>query len=218
MLNFLSLGGYLGLLFSVFILFRRNRDRLIITGKFQNYNKWITTASLLAALAALLHAAPIYLPVIGMALSPLSSIPMIIGVLLFADGALAMFLAATALLFFINVEEALIFLLATGPLGLASALTVIPNIPLWQRLTFPTVLLTCGILLLAFLVGVPGIQGIIGSFHGLGLVLIVIFSLFYSSLFRAVARLCHGRLLAYFFARDNEAEVVDLDAELFQKK
>lgn len=217
MLNVLALGGYLGLLVYTFLLLKKNRSKLRAITQFHNYSREITTASLLAALAALLHAAPVYLPLVGMALSPLSSIPMIIGVLLFADGALAMFLAAALLLFFINVEEAMIFSLATGPLGLATALAAIPNIPLWKRAAIPTVLLTCGILLLALLVGVPGIQSVIGTLTFLGLALIFAFSLLYSLLFMGLARLSHRRLLSYFRARGDDEEILGAQAGPVQK-
>ena len=217
MLNILALGGYLGLLVYTFLLLKKSRSELRAITQFRNYSREITTASLLAALAALLHAAPVYLPLVGMALSPLSSIPIIIGVLLFADGALAMFLAAALLLFFINVEEAMIFSLATGPLGLATALAAIPNIPLWKKIAIPTVLLTCGILLLAFLVGVPGIQSLIGTFTLFGLDLILAFSLLYSLLFMGLARLSHRRLLSFFFARDHDEETLKPEAEPVQK-
>lgn len=103
MLNVLFVLGYLFLLGYIFTVLKRNRGKLLTEDEIQINSKWITTASLLAALTAILHSAPVFFPVIGLALSPLSSIPIIIGALLFADRVLPMFLAATVLLFLINV-------------------------------------------------------------------------------------------------------------------
>jgi hypothetical protein len=213
--NLFALGGYISLLAYTFVILRKNRKLPFAKTQTGFNNKWLTTASLLAALAALLHAAPIYLPGIGMALSPLSSIPMIIGVLLFADGALPMFLAASALLFFINVEEAIIFSLATGPLGLAAALSSISSLPLWKKSLIPTALLACGIFLLVFLVGLPGLQGPFASPGILPLLAMIVFSFFYSWLFMGITSFLQKRIFSLFVGLSKkESAITDLETNV----
>lgn len=102
MLNVISIAGYLFLIYYTFLILKKNKGKLLTEDQPGTGSKWITLAGLLTAITVILHAAPTFLPVVGLALSPLSSLPVIIGALLFADRVLPMFLAAAALLFLIN--------------------------------------------------------------------------------------------------------------------
>lgn len=195
MLNALPIIGYLFLIRYTFLVLKKNKGKLLTEDQPGTGSKWITLAGLLTAITVILHAAPVFLPVVGLALSPLSSLPVIIGALLFADRVLPMFLAAAALLLLINVQEAIIFLLATGPLGLTAALVAVSDIPLWRKSLIPTSLLTCGILLLIFLVGLPGLQNIVSSLSIIILLAIILFSFIYSALFMGIAFFMQKRML-----------------------
>ncbi|NLK07510.1 MAG: hypothetical protein GX316_02285 [Firmicutes bacterium] len=191
----LIFGTYLGLLGYIFaVLTRTNRATPI---ERHSQNRGLAVASLLAASAAILQAAPVYLPGVGMALSPLSSIPIIVGTLLFREMALPMFLTSGALLFIASLEEAVIFLLATGPLGVSVAFFAASDMPLWQRLLFPAVLLTSGIALLTFSVGLPGLQSIVSHISVSAFVGIFLFSLAYTSLFLGIAHMLQKRTALY---------------------
>lgn len=196
MLNALSIIGYIFLLRHILAILRENRDKFFARARPGINSKWITLAGLLAAITTILHSAPVFLPVIGLALSPLSSLPVIIGTLLFADRVLPMFLAAAVLLFLINAQEAIIFLLATGPLGLSTALAAVPTVPFWQKSLVPALLLTCGILLLIFLVGLPGLQNIVGHLNLTIFLAIVLFSFIYSLLFVGIASFLQKRMFS----------------------
>ncbi len=210
MLNTFFIMGYLFLLYYTFSILKKNKGELLtedqpgITGM---DSKWITLAGLLTAIAVILHAAPTFLPVVGLALSPLSSVPIIIGALLFADRVLPMFLAVVALLLLINVQEAIIFLLATGPLGLTVTLVTVPVIPLWRKFLIPTSLLTCGVLLLIFLVGLPGLQNIVSSLNVIILLAIILFSFLYSSLFMGITLFVQKRMSSIFAERRADVDV-----------
>ncbi|NLK00708.1 MAG: hypothetical protein GX318_05660 [Clostridia bacterium] len=196
MLNAISTIGYFFLLGYTIFLLKKHRKEFLTREQSESRGKWIAYAGLLAALAVILQSSPVFLPVVGLALSPLSSLPVIIGTLLFADRVLPMFLAAAALLFLVNVQEAVIFLLTTGPLGLTAALAVIPTIPFWRKSLVTTSLLTCGILLLTFLVGLPGLQNTVGSLNMPILLAIIAFSFLYSSLFMRIAIYSQNRMPA----------------------
>ncbi|HHY10772.1 MAG TPA: hypothetical protein GX528_09470 [Firmicutes bacterium] len=195
MLSVISFIGYLLLLSRTYNILKRNRSNVQVAA-----NKRLTIGGSLAALAALLHAAPVFLPAIGLVLSPLSTLPVLLAALLLADQAFAVFLAAAALLFFINVKEAAIFFLATGPLGLSAALAAVSNKPLWRSLPLAASLLICGILLLVFSLGLPGLQNIVGAFNAANFLIIALFSLAYSSLFAAAASFLQKRLASLFAA------------------
>ncbi len=207
MLNVISIAGYLFLIYYTFLILKKNKGKLLTEDQPGTGSKWITLAGLLTAITVILHAAPAFLPVVGLALSPLSSLPVIIGALLFADRVLPMFLAATALLLLINVQEAIIFLLATGPLGLTATLVAVSTIPLWQKFLIPTSLLTCGILLLIFLVGLPGLQNIVNSLNIIILLAIILFSFVYSALFMGIAFFMQKRMSSIFAERCIDVDV-----------
>jgi len=94
MLNAFFIMGYLFFLSYTFSILKKNKDELPAGDQPGISSKRITLAGLLTAIAVILHGAPVFLPVVGLALSPLSSVPIIIGALLFADRVLPMFLAA----------------------------------------------------------------------------------------------------------------------------
>lgn len=135
----------------------------------------------MAALSAMFQVAPVFLPVAGLLLSPFSSLPIAIGTLLYAKGALPMFLASAGIISIIYVEEGIIFLLATGPLGLASSLVVISNKPKWKKILIPSLILTSGILILIFIVGLAGLVEVVDNLHVITAMLaIFLFSIVYS--------------------------------------
>jgi ABC-type branched-subunit amino acid transport system ATPase component len=82
MLNVISIAGYLFLIYYTFLILKKNKGKLLTEDQPGTGSKWITLAGLLTAITVILHAAPTFLPVVGLALSPLSSLPVIIGALL----------------------------------------------------------------------------------------------------------------------------------------
>jgi len=114
------------------------------------------------------------------------------------------------LLFLVNVQEAIIFLLATGPLGLSAALVAVPTIPLWRKSLVSTSLLTCGILLLIFLVGLPGLQNMVSFLNIIVFLAIILFSFLYSSLFMGIALFIQKRISLIFAEKCVDTDV-DVD-------
>ena len=174
----------------------------MVLSEIQTGSRWITISSLLAVIAALFQLAPIFLPVVGMALSPLSSIPMVISVLMFADKAAATFLITAALLFLFNVEEAIIFLLATGPLGLAAATAAISRGSSLKKGLLPASLLSFGILLLVFLIGLPGLTSLVSVLNAGALLAIAAFSYLYSLLFMGITRFLQQRIMPLMASKE----------------
>jgi len=108
------------------------------------------------------------------------------------------------------VQEAIIFLLATGPLGLSAALVAVPTIPLWRKSLVSTSLLTCGILLLIFLVGLPGLQNMVSFLNIIVFLAIILFSFLYSSLFMGIALFIQKRISLIFAEKCVDTDV-DVD-------
>ena len=202
MINGLAGAGYLISFGYVFMTLREQRNNFLVLSEIQTGSRWITISSLLAVIAALFQLAPIFLPVVGMALSPLSSIPMVISVLMFADKAAATFLITAALLFLFNVEEAIIFLLATGPLGLAAATAAISRGSSLKKGLLPASLLSFGILLLVFLIGLPGLTSLVSVLNAGALLAIAAFSYLYSLLFMGITRFLQQRIMPLMASKE----------------
>lgn len=121
MLDILALGAYISI-FS-YILFSLKKDSSEFLWEIEaSYPKKLIIAGLLTAITVAFHLAPVFLPGVGLALSPLSTLLIIVGVLIFKERALLIFLAAVIMLLFTNIKESVIFLLTTGPLGFTVAL------------------------------------------------------------------------------------------------
>lgn len=137
----------------------------------------------MAAIAVLFQVSPVFFPVAGFLLSPFSSLPIAIGTLLYPQGALPMFLAASGIISIIYWQEGVIFLFATGPLGITSALAVMSSSRKWIKILISSLILTGGILILTFIIGLQGLVEAFESMQAFKTVLVVfLFSFGYSCL------------------------------------
>lgn len=80
--------------------------------------KHISRGGILTALTVLLQSAPLYLPLIGLILSPLSTLSLAIASAFNPLLGIIVFLSSGLLLLLISLEETLIFVFSTGILGL----------------------------------------------------------------------------------------------------
>jgi hypothetical protein len=165
-------------------------------------SKWIATLGLMIALAVIFQSAPVYLPTAGMILSPFSSLPIAIGTMLYPQAALAMFLGTAGILFTIHIEEAFIFLFGTGSIGLSTAFLVMKKKSKWKMLWLPSLLLTSGIIIMTYLIGIPGLIEAFASMNVLtAFLLILLFSIGYSLLWIHIISLAKKQLT--LFLRSN---------------
>lgn len=78
----------------------------------------ISIGGILAALAVLLQSAPVYMPGVGLILSPLATLPAAMGFMVSVRMGLSVYGASSLILLMISPQEAAIFALATGLLGI----------------------------------------------------------------------------------------------------
>jgi hypothetical protein len=150
----------------------------------------------MAALSVLFQVSPVFLPIAGLLLSPFSSLPIAIGTLLYPKGALPMFLAASGIVSIVYWQEGVVFLFATGPLGIAAALAAMSSSQRWRKILVSGLILTSGILILTFIIGLPGMVEAFENLHVFTMVLVVfIFSLTYSWLWVHIVLILKKRLL-----------------------
>ena len=74
--------------------------------------------AILTALAVLFQSSPVFLPLVGMVLSPLATVPVALAFYQSKSLGFASYIAAGLILLFIYPEEAIIFFAATGIIGI----------------------------------------------------------------------------------------------------
>ena len=84
--------------------------------------KLISIGGIFSAFAILLHSSPVFLPGIGIILSPFASLPIALSAAVSPYLGIITLLTSASILLLISPQEAVIFLLTTGPLGLVLGL------------------------------------------------------------------------------------------------
>jgi len=134
--------------------------------------------SILTAITVILQSAPVFLPGIGLALSPLSTLPIAIAANLSFSLGISIYIASVFILLLIHLQEATIFIFTTGILGLVFG-------ALYQKKSFifslliSNITLSMGILSLVYLIGIMNFVIINNSFL-ITILMIFIFSLIYT--------------------------------------
>lgn len=78
----------------------------------------VAYGGILTALSVLFHSAPVFLPGIGLALSPFATLSIALAAVASTYSGVIAWFASAIILLLISPQEAVIFLLTTGPLGL----------------------------------------------------------------------------------------------------
>lgn len=122
-----------------------NRSRLI---------KLISVGGLFTSLTVLFQSAPVFLPVIGLAFSPFSTLPVAIAAIKNIYLGVAVFCSSAFLVFMVSPQESMILLSSTGLLG------IVLGSLLHRRRTLVSIpasslALTMGMIVLTHIAGVP---------------------------------------------------------------
>lgn len=141
----------------------------------------ISIGGILTTLAVMFQSAPIFLPTIGMALSPLSSLPIALAAYVNLSLGISTLISSTILLMFISIEEALILLFTTGLLGVV--LGVLYQKSLLISILYSAMALTIGMIVLTYIVGIAAFGDLTNSFSIIVTILIfIIFGIIYSTI------------------------------------
>jgi hypothetical protein len=158
----------------------------------------VALLGLLTALAAAMQAAGVFLPMVGPVLAMLSSLPVALGTLLAPQDVPWMVLATGVVLLVIHVPDAIVFMLTMGPTGLTAAWALNCQRTTWQRILVPAVVLSGGMLVITFIIGLPTFAGVVQQWGTVGAIAIfAVFGLLYSVLWiRVISRF--NRLMSGF--------------------
>ena len=157
-----------------------------------NIGRFISIGGILTTIAVLFQSAPIFLPTVGMALSPLSTLPIAISAYLNMSLGISVLISSALILIFISIEETLILLFTTGLLGLILGL-------LYRRKLIISILgtaitLSIGMVILTYIIGISAFGDFTESLSlSVTLIIFVAFSIIYATIWN----LCLKRFIQY---------------------
>lgn len=146
-------------------------------------SSFICVGGILTTLAVIFQSAPIFLPAIGLFLSPLSTLPVAIAAISNIPLGLTVFFSVVLILTIISIQESIILLFTTGLLGIAMGILLFRKGIVISILS-SSIALSLGIACLTYIVGIPAFVDLANSFSTAVTFLIFFsFSLIYSSIY-----------------------------------
>ncbi len=147
-----------------------------------NISSFICVGGILTTLAVLFQAAPVFLPAIGLFLSPLSTLPIAIAAVSNIPLGLTVFFSSILILTMISIQESIILLFTTGLLGIVIG-TLLFRKGIISSIVFSSIALSIGIMFLTYIVGIPAFVDLTSSFSTvLTFLIFLLFSLIYASI------------------------------------
>jgi|GEM_PF-2301224 len=123
----------------------------------------ITIGALLAAISVAIQASPLYLPLVGISLSALSTLPVAVAGYLNGATGVFTFLISGAILCFWSVPQALVFLFSSGLLGLCLGILIKKRYHFLFVAGICALVLTGGFLVVGKLLGIPILPWLTGT-------------------------------------------------------
>jgi hypothetical protein len=139
----------------------------------------LVTSALMALIAAILQAAGGVIPGIGMLISPFSTAPIIISVLILPSYGILSYLLTIFLLLLIQPSELFVFPFTTGAMAIGIGLGFFLFSKLWKVISFSSLFLCIGICLLLYVIQFPVLGPLLIEFRVLNIIVIYSFSLVY---------------------------------------
>lgn len=146
-----------------------------------NIVRFICIGGILTTLTVLFQSAPVFLPGIGLALSPLSTLPVGIAAVSNISLGFTVFFSSALILVIVSVQETIILLFTTGLLGIViGALLYRKGIII--SILFSSITLSLGMMFLTYIVHISGFVDLTSSLSApLTFLIFFSFSLVYTS-------------------------------------
>lgn len=153
-----------------------------------NIGRFICIGGILTTITVLFQSAPVFLPTIGMALSPLSTLPVAIAAASNIALSFTVFFSSALILVLVSVQETIILLFTTGLLGIVIG-TFLYRKGIIISILFSSIALSLGMILLTYIVGISGFVDLTSSLSTPLIFLIFFtFSLVYASIWNIYFR------------------------------
>jgi hypothetical protein len=158
-----------------------------------NIGGFICIGGILTTVAVLFQSAPVFLPAIGLALSPLSTLPIAIAAVSNISLGFTAFFSSALILSIVSVQETIILLFTTGLLGMVMG-SLLYRKGIIISILFSSITLSLGIIFLTYIVGIPAFADLASSISTpLTLLIFFLFSLVYTSIWN----ICFRKFMDY---------------------
>ena len=142
----------------------------------------ISIGGILTTITVLLQSAPVFLPAIGLALSPFSTLPVAIASVFNITLGLAVLFLSSIILITFNIQEAIILLFTTGLLGIFIGMFLYRKSML-KSILISSIALSLGIMCLTYIIQLSAFIDFTSSWSiPLSFIIFFLFSLVYSSI------------------------------------
>lgn len=142
----------------------------------------INIGGALTSITVLLHSAPVFLPAVGLALSPFSTLPVALAALINVFLGITVLFASVFVLIAVSPQEAIILLFTTGLLGIVIG-SLLYRLGISAAILVSAIALTAGMLILTYIAAIPAFVEFTGSASfTLILLIYIVFSLIYSGI------------------------------------
>ncbi|WP_236905094.1 hypothetical protein [Clostridium formicaceticum] len=118
-----------------------------------NVVRFISIGGILTTIAVIFQSAPVFLPVIGLAFSPLSTLPIALAAFYNISLGIAVFFSSALILTLVSVQETVILLFTTGLLGIIMG-ALLYRKGILVSILFSSAILSLGMILLTFVLDI----------------------------------------------------------------
>lgn len=155
--------------------------------------RFISIGSILTTVAVLFQSAPLFLPVIGLAVSPLSTLPIAIAAVSNASLGFTVFFSSVLILTIFSVQETIILTFTTGLLGIVMG-TFLYRKGIIISILFSSITLSLGMISLTYIIKISAFVDFTSSLStSLTFLIFLIFSFIYTSIWN----ICFEKFMNY---------------------
>lgn len=158
-----------------------------------NISRFICIGGILTTVAVLFQSAPVFVPTIGLALSPLSTLPIAIAAVSNISLGFTVFFSSALILAIVSVQEAIILLFTTGLLGIVIG-TLIYRKRIITSILFSSITLSLGMIFLTYIVGISAFVDLTSSLST-SLTFLIFFS--FSLVYASIWNICFRKFMNY---------------------
>ncbi|WP_461613052.1 hypothetical protein [Clostridium sp. Marseille-QA1073] len=158
-----------------------------------NIRRFICIGGILTAVAVLFQSAPVFLPVIGLTLSPLSTLPIAIAAVSNISLGFTVFFSSALILAIVSAQETIILLFTTGLLGIVIG-TLLYRKGIIISILFSSITLSLGMIFLTYIVGIPAFVDLTSSLST-PLTFLIFFS--FSLVYASIWNICFRKFMNY---------------------
>jgi hypothetical protein len=158
-----------------------------------NIGRFICVGGILTTVAVLFQSAPVFLPGIGLTLSPLSTLPIAIAAVSNISLGFAVFFSSALILTVVSAQETIILLFTTGLLGIVIG-TLLYRQGIIISILFSSITLSLGMIFLTYIAGVSAFVDLTSSIST-SLTFLIFFS--FSIVYASVWNICFRKFMNY---------------------